>query len=76
MYLTIRDLCQNGTLLFEYLRLGQALFDQLDHSVLTSLAGKYNTVTLETFLNYLRRYADKKFYFLFWETLGTSLINC
>ena len=52
----IRSIKRMEPLLFEDLRLDQALFDRLDHSALISLAGKYNTATLETFLNFLRRY--------------------
>ena len=54
----IRSIKRMDPLLFEDLRLDQALFGRLDHSALISLAGKYNTLTLETFLNYLRRYGD------------------
>ncbi len=54
----IRSVRRMEPLLFEDLRLDQALFGQLDHGVLISLAGKYNTLTLETFLNFLRRYGD------------------
>jgi hypothetical protein len=54
----IRSIRRMETLLFEDLRLDQALFGRLDHSALISLAGKYNTLTLGTFLNFLRRYGD------------------
>jgi hypothetical protein len=54
----IRSIRRMETLLFEDLRLDQTLFSRLDHSALMSLAGKYNTLTLGTFKNFLRRYGD------------------
>ena len=54
----IRSFRRMETLLFEDLRLDQTLFSRLDHSALMSLAGKYNTLTLGTFKNFLRRYGD------------------
>ena len=54
----IRSIRRMETLLFEDLRLDQTLFSRLDHSALMSLAGKYNTLTLETFLKFLRRSGD------------------
>ena len=54
----IRSIRRMEPLLFEDLRLDQALFGRLDHSGLISLAGKYKTLTLETFINFLRRSGD------------------
>jgi len=52
----IRSIKRIERLLFDDMRLDQALFGQLDHKALISFAGKYNTLTLNTFLKFLGRY--------------------
>lgn len=43
------------TLLFEDLRLDQALFNGLDYNMLISFAKKYKTVTLNTFSRFMTK---------------------
>jgi hypothetical protein len=54
----IRSIKRIEPLLFEDLRLDQDVFSQLDHSAIIAWAGKYNTLTLETFLKFLRRFGN------------------
>lgn len=51
----IRSVRKIELLLFEDLRLDQALFSKLDHSALISFAGKYNTITLKKFMEFMKR---------------------
>ncbi|MFP4573908.1 MAG: hypothetical protein ACLFNW_13155 [Desulfobacterales bacterium] len=54
----IRSIKRVENLLFEDLRIDEALFSQLDHNALIFFAGKYNTATSHTFIKFLRRYYD------------------
>ncbi len=51
----IRSVGKMETLLFEDLRLDQALFNRLDYNLLIFFANKYNTVTLNSFSRFITK---------------------